>query len=224
MERSEAFTRFLESVQGGGYDHAALNACSPAERAEIDALLEAHPDGDWEVYPAERIGLVRRAMRLLIGLLCLAAVASVAWHVVALASLGSAYDAVHVPIALTIGSGLIGLVLLIGFDGKWQRIPVLLLALAALGLCGLSMRWVDSAPGGVREYWSGVELARVRLTGDLCYRIDPATFTLRGAGPARFAYRRGFWPSAFGEEDFKRYFFSDLPIRVKADGWTCVAR
>jgi hypothetical protein len=69
-----------------------------------------------------------------------------------------------------------------------------------------------------------VAVARGQLRGDLCYSIDAQTFELRGSGPARFAYRRGLWPSAFGEDEFKRYFFSDLPMRARADGWTCVAR
>jgi hypothetical protein len=86
------------------------------------------------------------------------------------------------------------------------------------------MRWVDSSAGGVRESWSGVALAKVQLRGDLCYRIGARSFDLRGSGPARFAYQRGLWPSAFGEDEFKRYFFSDLPMRARSDGWTCIAR
>jgi hypothetical protein len=67
-------------------------------------------------------------------------------------------------------------------------------------------------------------LSKTRLSGDLCYRIDAKTFELRGANAAaRFNYVRRVWPGAFSEPEFKRYFFSDLPMRARPDGWTCRA-
>lgn len=200
----------------------ALDGLSASERVRIEALLDHESgDADEDFAPREPIGLIRRVLRFPARLLCLAAIGAVGSHVVALATLKSPYDAVHVPIALTIGSGIIAVLLLLWFDGKWQRVPILLLGLAALGLCGLSMRWVHSAAGGVREYWAAAAVTGVQLRGDLCYRMDPASFELRGAGPARFVYRRGFWPSAFDEEAFRHYFFSDLKMTSGAGGWTC---
>jgi hypothetical protein len=203
----------------------ALDGLSAGERARIEAMLDHDSvDGDEDFTASEPIGLARRVVRAPFRLLCLALIGAVGWHIAVLATLRSPYDAVHVPVALTVGSAIVAVLLLLWFDGKWQRLPILLLGLAALGLCGLSMRWVDSSAGGVRESWSGLTVARVPLRGEPCYRIDAATFALRGSGPARFAYRRWLWPSAFGEDAFKRYFFSDLPMRARADGWRCVAR
>ncbi|MES2444341.1 MAG: hypothetical protein V4574_16050 [Pseudomonadota bacterium] len=226
MERSEAFRRFVESVHDGSYDYRALNACSADERAEIEALLEARAqaDDEDEAFAPEPVGAVRRVLRWAIRLVALAVLGAIGWYRYALESLKTPFDGVHAPVALTVASGLIGVLLLLWFDGKGRRGPLLLLGAAALALCGLSMRWVDSGRGGVREHWSGLEFSRTRLSGDLCYRIDAQVFALRGAGPARFTYVRGIWPGAYGEDEFKRYFFSDLPMRRRADGWTCIAR
>jgi hypothetical protein len=203
----------------------ALDGLSAGERARIEAMLDRDSgDGDDDFPPPEPVGLARRILRFPFRLLCVALIGAVGWHVFALATLKSPYDAVHVPVPLTLGSGIIAFVMLLWFDGKGQRLPILLLGLAALGLCGLSMRWVDSSAGGVRESWSGLVLRKVQLGGDLCYRIDSRVFELRGSGHARFAYPRGIWPGTFSDSEFKRYFFSDLPMRAGAGGWTCVAR
>jgi hypothetical protein len=203
----------------------ALDGLTAGERARIEAMLDHDSgDGDDDFPPPEPVGPARRILRFPFRLLCVALIGAVGWHVFALATLKSPYDAVHIPVPLSLGSGIIAVVMLLWFDGKWQRLPILLLGLAALGLCGLSMRWVDSSAGGVRESWSGVTLGKAQLRGDLCYRIDSRVFELRGSGPARFTYRRGIWPGTFGEAEFKRYFFSDLPMRVGVDGWICVAR
>ena len=172
-----------------------------------------------------RVGPVRWLLRLLGWLVCVAAAGAVAWHFHALSTLPDRpFDAVHAPIGLTIGAAAVGVFLLLWFDGKLRRVVLLLLAVAALGLAGLSTRWIDSSRSGVREYWAGHEIARARLPGDLCYRIDGAVFVLRGAGKARFEYKRGYWPTAFGEVELKRYFFSDVPMRARADGWICIDR
>jgi hypothetical protein len=199
---------------------------TPQERAEIEALLgRGGAEDEDEDFVAEPIGPVRRVLRWLLRLVCLAVAGLIGWHLLALSSLpDKPFDAVHAPIVLTIGSGLAGMLFLLWFDGRLRRVLLLLLALAALAVSGLSMRWVDSSRSGIREYWAGVERQRMRLGDDLCYTIDGKTFVLRGAGGGRFAYMRGIWPGAFGEAEFRRYFFSDLPMAADANGWTCAAR
>jgi hypothetical protein len=195
---------------------------SAGERAQIEALLDPELQEDDDFTP-EAVGLVRRVMRWLLRLICLATLGLVGWHVYALASLpDKPFDAVHAPIVLTIGSALAGTLFILWFDGKWRRALLLLLGVAALALSALSMRWVDSAKSGIHEYWAGLERGRAVLPGDLCYRIDARDFALRReVAKTRFTYQRGIWPSAFSEAEFKRYFFSDLPMTAKAEGWTC---
>lgn len=206
-------------------DQDALSDLPPEERARIAALLAERGDADedeWE--PEERVGPVRRVVRLLLRLLCLAAAGVIGWHYYALASFpDTPFNAVFVPIGLTIASGLAGILFLLWFDGKWRRILLLLLGAGALAFAGNSMRWIDSSRSGVHEYWAGLPRASVKLSGDLCYRIDARNFSLRGAR-AVFTYQRGYWPSTFGEEAFKRYFFSDLKMASTPSGWTCHAR
>lgn len=202
-----------------------LDGYSAGERARIEAMLD-HPANEEEEFSSERVGPIRRVVRWSCWLLILIALGAVGWHVAALAMLpDKAFDGVHAPVALTIGFALLGIVLMLWFDARLQWTPLFLLGIAAFGVSGLSMRWVDSSKTGIHEYWAGIERAAAVLPGDLCYRIDGATFALRReAGRAGFTYQRGIWPSAFSEGEFQRYFFSDLPMRARADGWTCVAR
>lgn len=205
----------------------SLDGFSAGERARIAAMLDQDTaDGEEDFGTAERVGPVRRAVRRLIWLVSLAVLALAGWHVAGLAFLpDKAFDGVHAPIALTIGFALLGIILLLWFDGRWQWLPLLLLGLGAFGVAGLSMRWVDSSKSGVHEYWAGLERGWAVLPGDLCYRIDATAFKLRRQrGREGFAYRRGIWPGAFSEGELRRYFFSDLPMKQGADGWTCVAR
>jgi len=205
----------------------SLDGYSAGERARIEAMLDHEGAEDEDGFaPSEPVGAIRRTVRWLIWLTSLAMLALTGWHVAALALLpDTALDGVHAPIALTIGFTLFGIVLLLWFDGRWRWLPLLALAIGAFGVAGLSMRWVDSSKTGVHEYWAGLERGSAVLPGDLCYRIDAATFALRRRnGRAGFTYRRGIWPSTFSEAEFKRYFFSDLPMRAGTDGWTCVAR
>lgn len=204
----------------------SLDGFSAGEQARIAAMLDHDAEEEDFVPPESGVGPVRRAVRWLIWLVSLTALALVGWHVAALAILpDTAFDGVHAPIALTIGFALFGILLLLWFDGRWQWLPLVVLAAGAFGVAGLSMRWVDSSKRGIHEYWAGLERGWAVLPGDLCYRIDANTFALRRQrGREGFTYRRGIWPGAFSEAEFKRYFFSDLPMKQGADGWTCVAR
>jgi len=205
-------------------DQDALSGLPPEERARIAALLAERGDDGDDAWVEEPVGPIRRVVRLLLRSLCLAAAGVIGWHYYALASLpDKPFNAVFVPIGLTIASGLAGIVLLLWFDGKWRRILLLLLGGGALAFAGNSMRWVESSHSGVHEYWAGLPRSAVKLSGDLCYRIDAETFAL-GGGRAVFTYRRGIWPSNFGEAEFRRYFFSDLRMAARADGWKCIAR
>ena len=202
-----------------------LSGLSAQERAEIEALLTRDDAAPEDVGPAQRIGPFRWVIRMALRIASLAVLGVVGWHIYALAGLPEKpFDAIHAPLALTIGSGLVAILLLLWFDGKPRRLLLALFGLLALTACLLSMRWADSSRHGVREYWAGIERGSTTLSGDLCYRIDAAVFELRGAGRARFVYRRGIWPGAFDEAAFKRYFFSDLRMRSGADGWTCIDR
>lgn len=202
----------------------ALSGLRFDERVRVAAML-AEREGDEAPGPGEGVGLGRRLVRYVLLIVTVAVVGVTGWHLVALASLPEQpFDGVDAPIALTIGFALLGILLLWWFDGRWRWLPLALLGLGALAISGLSMRWVDSSRGGVREFWAGVSLSKTRMSGDLCYRIDAKRFELRGAGGARFVYDRGVWPGSYSEAEFRRYFFSDLPMRAGPDGWTCVAR
>lgn len=206
-------------------EEGELSDLPPEERAQVAALLaERGEEGeDWS--PEPRIGPVRRTLRRLLRLMSLAALAAVAWHLFALWLLpDTPFDGVHAPIPLTIGFALFGILLLLWFDGRWRWLPLFALGIGALAVSGLSMRWIDSSRSGVHEYWAGIERGWAVLPGDLCYRIDGKTFRLRRQhGREGFTYRRGIWPGAYSEAEFRRYFFSDLPMRMGADGWACRA-
>lgn len=206
----------------------SLDGYSAGDRARIEALLDhegADDEADFAGY-APNIGPLRRMVRWLIWLVSLAALVLTGWHVIALAMFpDKAFDGVHAPVPLTIGFALFGILMLFWFDGRWRWSLLVLLACVAFAVAGLSMRWVDSSKRGIHEYWAGLERGSAVLPGDLCYRIDAANFALRRqSGRGGFTYQRGIWPGSFSEAEFKRYFFSDLPMRTGADGWTCVAR
>ncbi|MBO9711966.1 hypothetical protein [Sphingomonas sp.] len=204
----------------------ALRGVSAVERAEIEAMLSHHAEDEGEAgTPYPRSGPVKRLLRALAWLICLGAIGVIGWHWAALGTIpDTPNDGVHAPLVLTLALGGGGVLLLLLFNGKWQRGLLFLVGLGLLGLCGLSMRWIDSSRAGVREHWAGLERQVVKLPGDLCYRLGVDAFELRGAGPARFVYKRGTWPSAFSDLEFRRYFFSDAPLRTTADGWNCPAR
>ncbi|MCW3836780.1 hypothetical protein ACFQ1E_12120 [Sphingomonas canadensis] len=206
----------------------SLSGLSAGERARIAAMMaEGHPEGGAldEEAPSERAGPLRRFVRVLLWLLCLAILAAALWHAISLSFLAAApAGALASPLPLTIGLAMLAIILLLWFDGRPLWTPLLLLGLASAAMSGISMRWIDSTPAGVREHWAGIERQRVRLGGDLCYRIDGAAFALRDAGGRGFTYPRGLWPGSFSEAEFRRYFFSDAPMRAGADGWTCVVR
>jgi hypothetical protein len=220
--------------QRNGPYNAFLWELATMERAErIPALRDmlakspADISGlDWGEGVAAPAGPVRLVLRWLMRLLCLAVAGAIGWHIYALANLPDRpFDAIYASPVLTVLAGLSAILFLLWFDGRLRGLPLFVIGVAALALCGLSMRWIDTSAHGLREHWSGLELHKAALAGDLCYRVDGGSFALRGAIPEEvFTYSRGWWPSAFDEETFKRYFFSDLPMAAQPDGWKCHER
>src|SRR4051812_45562398 len=97
----------------------ALDGFSAGERARIGVLLVKVSKEEGVFLPPEPVGAIRRLVRWLLRLIGLAVLGLAGWHAYALASLpDKPFDAIHAPLALTIGSALAGMLFMLWFDGK----------------------------------------------------------------------------------------------------------
>lgn len=152
------------------------------------------------------------------------------WYSLATVFLGvlDPYGKVYFPSWLTFGAaGMAILFLHLFILTRRARPLVLAVAIVALLVCLLSMRWVFAENGRVEERWAGILLRESTIErspayGDYgsCYRVGWFTFDARNLDGGTYRYYQ-LWPLAFTREQWSKGFPLRPAVERKGE-WQCV--